>query len=113
MTHAKSQSPFSTAERLQRLAQLYREGQTSELMDRTLEKLLTFETELARRQLREIQSDLGEFERKYGSDSTEFFRRFQAGQTDDRLDYVEWASLVQMANNLRERLHLLTGGDER
>jgi hypothetical protein len=51
---------------------------------------------------------LAEFERQYDLSSIEFYRRFQAGQTDDRLDYVEWASLVQMTDNLQERLRLLT-----
>ena len=27
----------------------------------------------------------------------------------DGMDYVEWASLVQMADNLKKRLHLLIG----
>lgn len=35
--------------------------------------------------------------------------RVQAGETDDRMDYGEWASLVQMADNLRARLRLLAG----
>ena len=39
--------------------------------------------------------------------SDDFYRRYQAGQTDDRMDFVEWAALVQMANN--QRLRVLTG----
>src|SRR5215475_5456400 len=35
--------------------------------------------------------------------STEFYRQFQAGETGDAMDYVEWASLVQMADNLHKR----------
>ena len=41
--------------------------------------------------------------------SAEFYRRYQGGQTDDRMDFVEWASLVQMAANLEQRLRVLTG----
>ena len=40
-------------------------------------------------------------------DSAEFYRRFQAGETDDRLDFVEWASLLQMAARLQQRLEVL------
>ena len=43
-------------------------------------------------------------EERYGLSSDKFYRRFQAGQTDDRMDYVEWASLVQMQENLQQRL---------
>lgn len=78
-------------------------------MDRTLEKLLAHEAEACRAQLRPVQADLNAFERQYGLSSTDFYHRFQAGQTDDRMDYVEWASLVQMRENLRRRLRLLTG----
>ena len=59
--------------------------------------------------LARTQARLTEFEQRYGLPSAEFYRRFQAGQTDDRMDYVEWASLVQMADNAQKRLRLLTG----
>ena len=98
-----------TSERLHALAILYEQGQASDLMDRTLEKLLRHEAELCQAQLSQLQADLAEFEQKYNLSSTEFYRRFQAGQTGDDMDYVEWASLVQMADNLHKRLRLLTG----
>jgi hypothetical protein len=98
-----------TAKRLHALAELYQQGQVSELMDRTLEKLLHHEAEQCQAQLRQLQADLAEFEQKYQRSSTEFYRQFQAGETGDAMDYVEWASLVQMADNLHKRLRLLTG----
>ena len=98
-----------TAERLHALAELYQQGQVSELMDRTLEKLLRHEAEQCQAQLRQLQANLAEFEQKYHLSSTEFYRQFQAGQTGDAMDYVEWASLVQMAANLTKRLRLLSG----
>jgi vacuolar-type H+-ATPase subunit D/Vma8 len=98
-----------TAERLHALAELYQQGQVSELMERTLEKLLRQEAEQCQAQLRQLQADLAEFEQKYQRSSTEFYQQFQAGQTSDEMDYVEWASLIQMADNLAKRLRLLTG----
>jgi hypothetical protein len=98
-----------TAERLHALAELYEQGQVSDLMDRTLEKLLRHEAEACQALLSQLQADLGEFEQKYHLSSTEFYRQFQAGQTGDDMDYVEWASLVKMAENLEKRLRLLTG----
>lgn len=98
----------STARRLQRLAQLYQHGQASALMDRTLEKLLKYETELSQAQLRQLRADLAELEQRYGLTSADFYSRFQSGQTDDHLDYVEWASLIQMAQNVEQRLEALT-----
>ncbi|MBN1937304.1 MAG: hypothetical protein JW934_21775 [Anaerolineae bacterium] len=97
------------ADRLLSLARLYREGQASELMDRTLDKLLAQEAQLSQSQLVQLQADLRAFEAQYDLTSDEFYCRFQAGQTDDRMDFVEWASLVQMRDNLQARLNLLTG----
>ena len=108
-----SMAPLShtTAQRLQMLARIYQRGQASPILDRTLDKALAYEADVSRAQLDQLQADLVEFERRYGLSSDEFYRQYQAGQTDDRMDYVEWASLVQMAGNLRERLRLLAGED--
>lgn len=70
---------------------------------------MAFEIDLCRTQLTQLQTDMAQFEQQYELSSAEFYRRFQAGESDDRLDYVEWASLVQMVQNLQERLRLLTG----
>jgi hypothetical protein len=102
-------APTLTAERLHALAELYQQGQASDLMDRTLEKLLRHEAEQCQAQLRQLQADLAEFEQRYHLSSSEFYRQFQAGQTSDDMDYVERASLIQMTDNLAKRLRLLTG----
>lgn len=99
----------TTAQRLATLALLYQQGQTSQLMDRTIEKLLAHEAEEVRSQLTALRADLTVFEQQYEMDTTEFFRRYQAGNTDDRMDFVEWASLVHMRDNLLRRLELLSG----
>ena len=99
----------STAERLHALAELYEQGQASDLMDRTLDKLLHHEAEQSQAQLHQLEADLAEFEHQYNLSSTDFYRQYQAGQMGDDMDYVEWASLVQMADNLKKRLHLLSG----
>jgi hypothetical protein len=77
-------------------------------MDRTLEKLLGHEAKECQALLSQLQADLAEFEQKYQLSSAEFYRQFQAGHTGDNMDYVEWASLIQMDDNLRKRLLLLT-----
>lgn len=101
----------STAQRLTSLAQLYEHGQASPLLDRALAKALSYEASVSRQQLDQLQNDLADLEHRYNLSSDEFYRQYQAGQTDDRMDYTEWAALIQMANNLRERLRLLTSAD--
>jgi len=98
-----------TAERLRALAELYEQGQVSDLMERTLAKLLRHEADACQVQLHQLQADLREFEQRYQRSSAEFYQQFQAGQTSDDMDYVEWASLIQMADNITKRLRLLGG----
>ena len=96
-----------TARRLERLAQLVRKQQVSEVMARTLDKLFDVEREESLRQLAQIQDDLAQLEKAYRMVSETFYQRWQAGELDDRMDFVEWASLYQMAHNLKERLAIL------
>jgi hypothetical protein len=100
------------AERLLRLAHLYQEGQASPLLIQTLDKVFAYEIAEARTQLEQLRTDLAAFEAQYAMPSPLFYHRYQQGQMDDRMDFVEWASLVQMADNLEKRLHLLTDENE-
>lgn len=54
----------TTAERLAVLARLYEGGQASQLMDRTVDKLLAHEAEQARGQLAVLDADLAAFEQQ-------------------------------------------------
>ena len=107
MHNDKLSSGDRTARRLQQLSKLFQQGGASEVTERTLDKVLAHETELCRQKLAEIQADLRDLEQRYYLTSDLFFQRYQAGETDDRMDYVEWASLIQMADRLQQRLHFL------
>ena len=100
-----------TVRNVQVLSQLIQSGQASELMDRTLDKLVQSEIDASRTKLRELRQDLAAFEEQYLLSSAKFYKRFQNGLTDDMMDYIEWASLFQMKENLRKRLLILTGED--
>ncbi|MFZ5920501.1 MAG: hypothetical protein ACOYY3_05555 [Chloroflexota bacterium] len=91
-----------------KLAKLYEDGQVSETTARTLNKVLDFEMNQIQTDLAATEKDLSEFEYRYHMSTADFFQQWKAGQTDDRMDYVEWASLAQMADNLRKRLEFLT-----
>ncbi len=55
-------------------------------------------------QLEDIEEILAGYEQQYGLTSMEFLQRYDAGRTDDRMDYVEWAALTKMAQDLRTTL---------
>jgi hypothetical protein len=101
-------SSQTTAHKLERLAEIYRQGQASEVMDKTLDKLFDYEAETCRSQILELENDLSGFEKRYGKSSEDFYRSFQAGKEGDHMDFVEWASIIQMVQRLKERLSLLT-----
>ena len=107
MTIVGKTSASSTADKLERLAQLFRRQQASDMMMRAVDKLFSLEREESLRQLRQLEADLAEFETQYGMSSETFYQKYQAGETDDRMDFVEWASLIQMRTNLLQRLQLL------
>ena len=46
------------AQRLEQLAELYRQDQASELMERTLSKLFQYEADISRQQLHRLNDDL-------------------------------------------------------
>lgn len=100
------------AERLMRLAQYYQEEQASPVLIQTLDKIFAYEITEARSQLAQLHTDLAAFETQYTMSSDLFYQRYQQGQTDDRMDFVEWASLVQMTHNLEKRLHFLIGEND-
>jgi len=98
------------ADRVQVLEKLYEQGQSSDLVDLALEKLFAYELDASQQQLRQLEQDLAEFEGQYGLSSAQFYHKFQSGEMGDTMDYVEWASLYQMAERLRERVDLLIQG---
>lgn len=101
----------SVAQKLTTLARLYETRQASELMNNTLSKLLDVEREDAQRDFDLLSTDLIEFEEKYGMKSAEFFAQFKRGELGDAMDFMEWASLYQMFERVKERLELLVASE--
>jgi len=99
-----------SADRVQVLEKLYEQGQSSDLVDLALEKLFAYELQASEKQLQQLEQDLAEFEGQYGLASAQFYQKFQSGEMGDAMDFVEWASLYQMAERVRERVSLLTKG---
>ncbi len=95
---------LKVARQLEELAMFCRNNQASEIMVLTINKLLKYESETERRQLDDLKSDMSDFEKRYDMESQEFFELFQNGKLDDRMDFIEWASIVQMAERLEKKI---------
>ncbi|MBM3179142.1 MAG: hypothetical protein FJZ86_02180 [Chloroflexi bacterium] len=100
------------AKGVRRLAELYEKKQVSSLTAQTLNKAVEYEVSQSQTQLAEIEKILTNYEKQFNLSTVEFFKRYQAGQTDDSAESVEWASLAQMAESIRKRLALLSEPSE-
>ncbi|MCL7454566.1 MAG: hypothetical protein M8467_16125 [Anaerolineae bacterium] len=96
-----------SGDRVRTLEKLYTQGETSDIVDLALEKLFAYELKESQEQLARLMRDLSQFEQQYDLSSDAFYARFQAGEMGDAMDFVEWASLHQMAERLKRRIGLL------
>ena len=85
-----------TLDKLRSLEQLYRQGFRSEVIDRTLDKLLAAEAERALAERRDLEARLSAYEKQFNMSSQEFYRRFRAGELGDGMDFVEWSVFYEM-----------------
>jgi len=86
------------------LVELYKNRQVDSVTAQTLNKLVDLEISRLRMQLGDMERVIAEYEKQYGMTSVEFLKKYEAGKTDDRMDYVEWASLTKMAKSFHETL---------
>ncbi len=86
------------------LAELYKNQQVDAVTAQTLHKLVDLEASRLRRQLEDMERVLAGYEQQYAMSSQEFLQRYEAGRTDDRMDYVEWAALTKMARDFSATL---------
>jgi len=89
------------------LAPLYRQGFRSEVIDRTLDKLLAAEAERALTERRDLEARLSAYEKQFNMSSQEFYRRFRAGKLGNGMDFVEWSVFYEMYQAIRQRLDVL------
>ena len=106
-------SQTQTEQELNKLTKLVKSGQLSDSLARNIHKLVGLEINQLEIDLTATEKDLSEFEQQYNMSTVDFFRQWQAGEIDDGMDNVEWASLAQMAENLRKRLEFLKGESQK
>lgn len=97
----------STISKLNAIEILYRRGYQSEVIDRTMDKLIALERHRAQQELSEVEKRLQEFEARYHLSSEDFQARFQKGEMGDAADFFEWNAFYDMRQAVRERLQNL------
>jgi hypothetical protein len=103
------EAAIRTLDKLRSLEQLYRQDFRSEVIDRTLDKLLAAEAELVLAERRDLETRLSAYEEQFNMSSQEFYLRFRAGELGDEVDFVEWNVFYEMHQAIRQRLDVLTG----
>jgi len=96
-----------TLEKLQYLETLYRQGYRSEVIDRSLDKIIALERAAACREYADLRERLQAFETRYQMSSEDFYRRFRTGEMGDPMDVVEWSIFYEMWESVRARLAML------
>jgi len=76
-------------------------------LDLILEKLLDVSLSQHRLRLERYERDLREFERRYGMESAAFYRRFEAGELGDAMDFFEWAGLYELREDIMNKIQRL------
>jgi hypothetical protein len=71
-------------------------------LDLILGKLLDVALSQYWLRLERYEHDLREFEKRYGMEPATFYRRFEAGELGDAMDFFEWAGLYELFGSGRE-----------
>lgn len=75
--------------------------------DQLLGKLLEARLGQQRRYLQQYARDLQEFELRFDMESPLFYRRFEAGELGDNMDFFEWAGLYELYQEVQSKVERL------
>ena len=76
-------------------------------LDLVIEKLLDLARSQQHLRLARYERDLREFEQRYSMDAATFYRRFEAGELGDAMDFCEWAGLYELHQDLLAKVQRL------
>jgi hypothetical protein len=91
------------------LEMLYRSGFQSDIIERTLDKLISLEKDRVTSELMKLNARLLNFERQYSMSSDVFYQRYENGELDDSADFTEWSSFYDMRRTAEQHLESLAG----
>ncbi len=100
---------ITTREKVKRLEQYLTvdNAAVDPVLDMALNKLLSREHTRMFELKTRLKEQLAEFEQCYSLSSPDFYRRYEHGEMGDEIDFIEWASTVDMLANVDKRLALL------
>ena len=103
------EASVATIKKLKILESLCRSGYESDVIQRTIEKLIVFEQDRVRHELSKLRARLQTFESRHKMSSADFYRQYERGKLADTADFMEWSSFYDMAQSVQQHLNRLTG----
>ena len=79
-------------------------------IDKTLSKLIQYETDNMEHELQELEGSMNKFESKYNMDPETFSKKFEGGELGDEMDFFEWYALCDMRRRIMHRLDIAKRG---
>ncbi len=77
------------------------------VIETTINKLLVREFEKISDIKERLLNDITQFENQYSLKSALFYNKYEKGELGDSIDFVEWASTIEMLNNIEKQYQLL------
>ena len=71
----------------------------------TMRKMFKVELGMLRREIKDIEESLVDFETRYNMDSDAFYEQFNAGKLGDDSEYIKWYAYKDTHNKLTERMN--------
>jgi hypothetical protein len=94
-------------DQLQVLNALYQRGYHSDMMERSLAKIIELERSKALQQALDLQAKLQAYETQYQMTSDTFYQQFNSGDLGDSMDFVEWSVFYDLWQSVQTRLGVL------
>lgn len=89
------------------LEELAKLGADDEVFLQAIDKLTRYKIEELEKDLKEIEALLTTFEDKYNMKNDKFLLKFESGELNDEMDYLEWSSLLDMRERINKRLEII------
>jgi len=77
------------------------------IIDSTLSKLINIQIDRYQNNIRQINTELEEFERRFNMSSEECYKRFESGELGDGGDFFEWIGLYDNILLYKKRIKML------
>ncbi|TDA70436.1 MAG: hypothetical protein D9V47_01445 [Clostridia bacterium] len=98
---------MSTLERLKHLQGLVENYGSDLLIDVTINKLLNTKRRELAKSLAEVSREIEKLEQTYQMNTNDFWTRYNEGTLGDKVDYLKWASLIDMQGRLERQMRYL------